>query len=183
MKIYKSTDHDLTKKKNLEHADPSRCDPSGMQERSFMTRGPQEGKKGRLTCTRCFLHFTGLAPSHKSGTGDHKTVVFAPREYISPPSSRSVSPGEFRTCAQASKPGVLLSSSPQLLHLKRTMETRKTLRHLSERRLQRHWRVSYEGCGSPWGTWYLKPHPFGGNSPAGIRLQGLIGRYSAREIG
>lgn len=164
----------------MEHADPSRCDPSGMQERSFMTRGPQEGKKGRLTCTRRFLHFTGLAPSHKSGTGDHKTVVFAPREYISPPSSRSVSPEEFRTCAQASKPSFPLPRSFSIRD-----EQWRHVRHCDiSRRLQRHWRVSYEGCGSPPGyLGYLKPHPFLENSPAGIRLRGLIGRYGGREIG
>lgn len=122
-------------------------------------------RKGGLTCTRHFLHFTGLTSSHKSGTGDHKTVVFAPREYISPPSSRSASPGvlNVRAGKQAEcpappfpfatppLPSLLL---PQLLHLKRTMEY---VRHcdISERRLQKHWRVSYGGCSSPRDTWCL----------------------------
>lgn len=38
-----------------------------------------EGLRRELMCTRCFLYSTGLVPSHKSGTGDHKTVVFATR--------------------------------------------------------------------------------------------------------
>lgn len=166
------------------HADsPHFVDPSGMQETSFVTRGDSRARDAFYILRDWHRPINQAGATIKPWCSRRGSIFGSRRRLL------GVSLLEFRKRAQASRqnarrvpfpfpspphPSPLL---PQLLHLRRTMEH---VRHcdISERRLQRHWRVSYGGCGSPRDTWCLsrvRLTLLGKILLAGIRSRGLIG--------
>lgn len=122
-------DHDLTKKRCLEHTRILLADPLGDAGEKFHDEGSARGGKEDSRARDAFYILQGWQRPHKSGTGDHKTVGFAPREYISPPSSRSVSPGVSNVASRQNirRPLSFLPSFLLFLYLsfsilRRTME-------------------------------------------------------------